>query len=140
MNFRLFICKNGGRCRGKWSLIVPFRSKPQLVVHTSPFQFNTLRQSYPLRHHGVADLSPLVVTTIQDSDLRPNFYFYSSVSLVPFSGHLLPLDEWGFSGFSGFDPQGSLKDLVCTNPLALIPEHVRKTLPSHLPLTPGIQD
>lgn len=43
--------------------------------------------------------------------------------------------------FPGFDPQCSLKDLVCIDALALImPRHVRKTLTSHLPLAPGIQD
>lgn len=43
--------------------------------------------------------------------------------------------------FSGFDPQWSLKDLVCTDPLALLmPGHDRKILLRHLPLAPKIQD
>lgn len=44
--------------------------------------------------HRVTDLSSLVVTTVQDSHLTLNSSLYSSVSLVPFSGHLIRIDDW----------------------------------------------
>lgn len=95
LNFKILICKRGRGCRGKGSSKAPFRSKVQAtVVCTNPFQPNTLHQSHPLMQHRVADLSSLVVATVQDCHLTFNSSFYSSVSLSPFSCHLLSLDHW----------------------------------------------
>ena len=88
--------------------------------------------------HGVTDLSTMVVATAQGSHLMLNSSFYFSASLAPFSGHLLLLDDWIW--FPWFWSSVLSKGL-CTYALTLLmPGHVRKILPRHLPLVPGIQD
>lgn len=125
-------------CRGKRSLKAPFRSKQQ--------------SSVPANSNSTLYIKVMHLCSIGLQIYHPWLWQLSRTLTLPLIPPSIPVSLWFLFqaisyalmtelGFSGFDSQCSLKDLVCTDPLALLmPEHVRKILPSHLPLGPEIQD
>lgn len=124
MNFRLLICKIGGGYKGKLSLKFPFRSKQQLSVpaHSNSILYIKAIHLQSLEwwiYYLWLWQLPRTLTLLLIPPFIPVYLW------LPFQAISYPLITE--LGSPDFDPQCSLKDLLCTDsPAPLMPRLVRK--------------